>query len=125
MKNLTSSNLHMTAMTAAGLLLAVTLTASVTPTPAAAQHACEPDAHRLCSQFIPDEARRRELPAAEHAEPERRLPRRHGRGQGRKKSCQEEKSAAQLIAAQVIAAQVIEAARANALTAIPFYELGT
>jgi hypothetical protein len=51
MKNLTSMT-----MTAAGLLLAVTLTAGVTATPAAAQHACEPDAHRLCSQFIPDEA---------------------------------------------------------------------
>jgi hypothetical protein len=56
MKNLTSSNLHMMAMTAAGLLLAVTLAVGLTPTPAAAQHACEPDAHRLCSQFIPDEA---------------------------------------------------------------------
>jgi hypothetical protein len=37
------------------LFLAVTLTAGVTTTPAAAQHACEPDAHRLCSQFIPNE----------------------------------------------------------------------
>jgi hypothetical protein len=54
MKILTSSNLHMT-MTAAALLLAVTLAAGVTATPAAAQHACEPDAHRLCSQFIPNE----------------------------------------------------------------------
>jgi hypothetical protein len=42
-------------MTAAGLLLALMLAAQAIPTPAAAQHACEPDAHRLCSQFIPDE----------------------------------------------------------------------
>lgn len=56
MQNLTSSKSHRTAMTAAGLLLAVTLAAYVIPTPAAAQHACEPDAHRLCSQFIPDES---------------------------------------------------------------------
>jgi cysteine rich repeat protein len=55
MQNLTSSNSSMT-MTAAGLLLAATLAAYVMPTPAAAQHACEPDAHRLCSQFIPDES---------------------------------------------------------------------
>jgi hypothetical protein len=58
MQNLTSSNLHLMAMTAAGLILAVTLGSGVTSTPAAAQggqHACEPDAHRLCSQFIPDE----------------------------------------------------------------------
>jgi hypothetical protein len=55
MQNLTSSNAHMMAITAAGLLLAVTLAASITPTPAAAQHACEPDAFRLCNQFIPDE----------------------------------------------------------------------
>ena len=54
MQNLTSSNAHK--MTAAGLLLAVMLAVHVTPTPAAAQHACEPDAHRLCSQFIPDES---------------------------------------------------------------------
>ena len=44
-------------MTAAGLLLAVTLAAHGFATPAVAQqHACEPDAHRLCSQFIPDES---------------------------------------------------------------------
>ena len=55
MKNVTSSNLHMIAMSAAGVLLALTLTAGVTATPATAQHACEPDAHRLCSQFIPNE----------------------------------------------------------------------
>jgi hypothetical protein len=55
MKNLTSSNSHMIAMSAAGMLLALTLTAGVTATPATAQHACEPDAHRLCSQFIPNE----------------------------------------------------------------------
>jgi hypothetical protein len=54
MKNLTS-NLPVMTMTAAGLLLAVTLAAGVTATPATAQHACEPDAHRLCSQFIPNE----------------------------------------------------------------------
>ena len=54
MQDLTSSNAHK--MTAAGLLLAVMLAVHVTPTPAAAQHACEPDAHRLCSQFIPDES---------------------------------------------------------------------
>jgi hypothetical protein len=57
MKNLTSSNAPMMArtmaMTAAGLLLAVVL--GIAPTPAVAQHACEPDAHRLCSQFIPNE----------------------------------------------------------------------
>jgi hypothetical protein len=53
MKNLTSSNVPMLAMTAAGLLLAVALTGA--PTPAVAQHPCEPDAHRLCSQFIPNE----------------------------------------------------------------------
>ena len=55
MKNLTSNNLPMITMTAAGLLLAVTLAAGVTASPAMAQHACEPDAHRLCSQFIPNE----------------------------------------------------------------------
>ena len=54
MQNLTSRNAHM--MTAAGLLLAVTLAAHAIPTPAAAQHVCEPDARRLCSQFIPDES---------------------------------------------------------------------
>jgi hypothetical protein len=54
MQNLSSIKPHM--MTAAGLLLAVTLAAHVVPTPAAAQHACEPDAQRLCSEFIPDEA---------------------------------------------------------------------
>jgi len=53
MKNPTSSNVPMMAMTAAGLLLALVL--GVAPTPAVAQHACEPDAHRLCSQFIPNE----------------------------------------------------------------------
>ncbi len=55
MQNLTSSASHMMAMTGAGLLLAVTLAANGV-TPAAAQHVCEPDAHRLCSQFIPDES---------------------------------------------------------------------
>jgi hypothetical protein len=55
MKILTLSNVHTMTMTAAGLLLAVMLTAGVTTTPATAQHACEPDAHRLCSQFIPNE----------------------------------------------------------------------
>jgi len=55
MKNLTSSNLHIIAMSEAGVLLAITLSAGVTATPAMAQHACEPDAHRLCSQFIPNE----------------------------------------------------------------------
>ena len=55
MQNLTSSNAHMMAMTAAGLLLTVTLAVCLAPTPAAAQHACEPDAFRLCNQFIPDE----------------------------------------------------------------------
>ena len=58
MQILTSSKSHRMAITAAGLLLAVTLAASITPTPAAAQggqHACEPDAFRLCNQFIPDE----------------------------------------------------------------------
>lgn len=55
MQNLPSGNSHKT-MTAAGLLLAATLAAYAVPTPAAAQHACEPDAHRLCSQFIPDES---------------------------------------------------------------------
>jgi hypothetical protein len=54
MKNLTP-NLPVMTMTAAGLLLAVTLATGVTATPAMAQHACEPDAHRLCSQFIPNE----------------------------------------------------------------------
>jgi hypothetical protein len=54
MQNLPSIRSHM--MTAAGLLLAMTLAAYVTPTPAAAQHACEPDAQRLCSEFIPDES---------------------------------------------------------------------
>jgi hypothetical protein len=53
MQNLTSSNLHVKAMTAAGLLVAATVVLGITP--AAAQHACEPDAMRLCSQFIPDE----------------------------------------------------------------------
>ena len=55
MPNLTLNNLHVMAMTAAGLLLAVTLASGLSPTPAAAQHACQPDAFRLCSQFIPDE----------------------------------------------------------------------
>ena len=51
MQNLTSSNVA--AMAAVTLLLAVHGIA----TPAAAQqHVCEPDAHRLCSQFIPDES---------------------------------------------------------------------
>jgi hypothetical protein len=55
MQNLTSNNLY--TITAAGLLLAVMLTVPGVATPAAAQqHACEPDAHRLCSQFIPDES---------------------------------------------------------------------
>jgi len=53
MKNLTSSAAPMMAMAAAGLLLAVVL--GVVPTPAMAQHPCEPSAHRLCSQFIPNE----------------------------------------------------------------------
>jgi hypothetical protein len=57
MKNPTSSNVPMIArtmaMTAAGLLLAVALTSA--PSPAMAQHPCEPSAHRLCSQFIPNE----------------------------------------------------------------------
>ena len=53
MRNPTSSSVPMMAMTAAGLLLALVL--GVAPTPAVAQHACEPDAHRLCSQFIPNE----------------------------------------------------------------------
>jgi hypothetical protein len=57
MRNLTSSNSRMMAMAAAGLLLVVTLVVHGIATPAAAQqHACEPDAHRLCSQFIPDES---------------------------------------------------------------------
>jgi hypothetical protein len=55
MKKRASTNFLMIATTAAGLLLAVTLTAGVSVTPAIAQHACEPDAHRLCSQFIPNE----------------------------------------------------------------------
>jgi hypothetical protein len=54
MKNVTSK-FPIMAMTTAGLFLAVALTAGVTTTPATAQHACEPDAHRLCSQFIPNE----------------------------------------------------------------------
>ena len=55
MQNLTSSNAHK--ITAAGLLLAVALAVHGGATPAAAQqHACEPDAHRLCSQFVPDES---------------------------------------------------------------------
>jgi hypothetical protein len=54
MRNLTSSNAQM--MTVAGLFLAVTLAVHAIPTPAVAQHVCEPDAHRLCSQFIPDES---------------------------------------------------------------------
>ena len=53
MKNLTSSNVPTMATTVAGLLLAVALTGA--PTPAMAQHPCEPSAHRLCSQFIPNE----------------------------------------------------------------------
>jgi len=53
MKNPTPGNRPMLAMTAAGLLLAVALTGA--PTPAMAQHPCEPSAHRLCSQFIPNE----------------------------------------------------------------------
>jgi hypothetical protein len=53
MKNHTSSNVPMMAMTAAGFLLAVVL--GTAPTPAMAQHPCEPAAHRLCSQFIPNE----------------------------------------------------------------------
>jgi hypothetical protein len=55
MKKRTSNNFPTMAITAAGLLLAVTLATGVTATPASAQHACEPDAHRLCSQFIPNE----------------------------------------------------------------------
>jgi hypothetical protein len=55
MKNLTLSKFPVLATTAAALLLAITLAADVTVTPAMAQHACEPDAHRLCSQFIPNE----------------------------------------------------------------------
>jgi hypothetical protein len=54
MQNLTSRNAHI--MTAAGLLLAVTLAVHAVPMPAMAQHVCEPDARRLCSQFIPDES---------------------------------------------------------------------
>jgi hypothetical protein len=53
MKNPTSSNVPMLATTVASLLLAVALTSA--PTPAMAQHPCEPAAHRLCSQFIPNE----------------------------------------------------------------------
>ena len=53
MKDLASSKAPALAMTAAGLLLAVALTSA--PTPAMAQHPCEPSAHRLCSQFIPNE----------------------------------------------------------------------
>jgi hypothetical protein len=53
MKNLTSRNVPMLATTMAALLLAVALTSA--PTPAMAQHPCEPAAQRLCSQFIPDE----------------------------------------------------------------------
>ena len=45
----------MMAISAAGLLLAVMLAAATTATPARAQHPCEPDAQRLCSQFIPNE----------------------------------------------------------------------
>ena len=54
MKNVTAKFFVMTT-SAAGLLLAITLATGVTATPATAQHACEPDAHRLCSQFIPNE----------------------------------------------------------------------
>ena len=55
MQNPTSNNFHM--MAAAGLFAAMTLAMHSIATPAAAQqHACEPDAHRLCSQFIPDES---------------------------------------------------------------------
>jgi hypothetical protein len=53
MKHPTSSNVPMLATTVAGLLLAAELTGA--PTPAMAQHPCEPAAHRLCSQFIPNE----------------------------------------------------------------------
>lgn len=53
MKHLTSRNLPMMATTVAGLLLAVALAGA--PSPAMAQHPCEPAAHRLCSQFIPNE----------------------------------------------------------------------
>ena len=53
MKNHTSSKAPTMAMTAAGFLLAAML--GVAPTPAVAQHPCEPSAHRLCSQFIPNE----------------------------------------------------------------------
>jgi hypothetical protein len=52
MKNPTSSHVPMMTMTAAGLLAVVLGTV---PTPAMAQHPCEPSAHRLCSQFIPNE----------------------------------------------------------------------
>ena len=53
MKHPTSSAVPMMTKTAAGLLLAITLGGA--PTPAMAQHPCEASAHRLCSQFIPNE----------------------------------------------------------------------
>ena len=86
MKNVTSNNFPIMAMTAAGLLLAVTLTAGVTATPATAQHACEPDAHRLCSQFIPNEQDVANCLRQKAGKPERRLPRRHGRRQSAKRA---------------------------------------
>jgi hypothetical protein len=55
MKHSISNNGPMLAISAAALLLAVTLTAGTLATPAKAQHPCEPDANRFCSQFIPNE----------------------------------------------------------------------
>jgi hypothetical protein len=53
MKNLTSRNAPMMVNAVGGLLLAVALGGA--PTPALAQHPCEPAAQRLCNQFIPNE----------------------------------------------------------------------
>lgn len=53
MKYPTSGNLPAITPTVAGLLLAAALASA--PTPAMAQHPCEPAAQRLCSQFIPNE----------------------------------------------------------------------
>jgi hypothetical protein len=47
----------MVALKLAGFGLGLALFASLAPTPAAAQHACQDDAFRLCSQFIPDRGR--------------------------------------------------------------------
>ena len=47
------SNLRISSL--AGFLLAAAVIGTVTP--AAAQHPCEPDAYRLCNQYIPDQGR--------------------------------------------------------------------